>query len=54
MKNILEIYNKPGDEGSVYTLRYEDGSEREIGEAQKEYHVLADIIDRAFENKLNQ
>lgn len=51
VSEIVTIGNKPGDEGAVYTLRFDDGQEREIGDAEADYHTLADIIDRAFEGK---
>lgn len=46
---VALIYNKAGDEGSCYTLRLPDGSEREIADGEDTYWHLAGVLDDAFE-----
>lgn len=46
---VVVVVQKPGDEGSCYTLRLPDGREAQIGDALDAYSQLADIIDEAFE-----
>lgn len=45
---VALIYNKPGDEGSAYTLRLPSGKEVVIGDAEDDYWTLANIIDKRF------
>lgn len=45
---VALIYNKPGDEGSAYTLRLPSGKEVVIGDAEDDYWTLANIIDKHF------
>jgi hypothetical protein len=39
------------NDGAQYTLVFPDGSTREIGDAQEDYMVLADVVDRAWERQ---
>lgn len=43
--HVATIVQPPGEEGAAYVIRFPDGSELRLGNAQEAYWQLANVLD---------